>query len=137
MKRSLARWLAITIAGFFAPTWWALASGLLTLAFFNAAGKPIPPDPLAYASIVVPQAVLGFIVGLVIGYIAKRPTLAWLTFWAALAVGSTWSDGADVTYALAFSIGTWTFLVTTLAGALASRLRANNSFKPKPLRGSA
>ena len=136
MQSFPARFAAIAAIGLIAPLWWSWLASQLTYGIFIVAGSLERPSVmLAWASILLPSLVLGFGVGFGIGLFSARPIVGWLVFLVGLVIGSVLLGSLAALRDLTVSPGSWAFVLSALAGSMLS-VRANNSFKPKPLRGS-
>ena len=139
MKTQGIRIAAISVFGFLAPLWWSWAASQMTYGLYVLGASPANPSKLAaWSSVLIPSSALGFTAGAVVAVISQyRPISSWLVFSISLILGSVAFAGTVSTLGgLASSPGTWAFVICALLGALFAT-GANNSFKPKPLRGSA
>jgi hypothetical protein len=125
------------IAGLLAPFWWTWLISKLIYGLFLLSGSPNAPSAPAFWTLILsPSLALGLLAGVGIGFLSARPIFGWLLFVVGVAVGSILFNSLSVLSELVASPGSWAFALGALAGSLAWA-RANNSFKPKPLRGSA
>ena len=139
MKHDRARVFAICLLGFLAPLWWSYAINKFVYWLYLLAGSPSEPSQeFAWFNLYLPGCIIGLITGVLLALLSSfRLKPALLFFFAAFALGvALFTHSLDTITLLAKSPGTWVFVASTIVGAVIAT-RANNSFKPTPLRGAA